>query len=43
MKKGRPLKQHQPIPASFNEVLGIIAHSSKDTRKQRKLKVKKKK
>ena len=42
MKKGRPQKKHKPIDASFDEVLGVIARSDKDTRKERKLKVKNK-
>jgi len=26
-KRGRPVKKHEPIRASFNEVLGAISHS----------------
>ena len=27
MKKGRPSKKHKPVNATFDEVLGAIAHS----------------
>ncbi len=43
MKRGRPIiKKHDPIKETFNEALGIIAISKKDTRRGRKLKAKKK-
>jgi len=43
-KRGRPLeKVIEPIPATFDEVLGVIARGKKQTRTERKrLKAKKK-
>lgn len=42
MKKGRPSKKHQPVDASFDEVLGAIAKSKykdeKTIKKERKKK-----
>lgn len=40
--RGRKKKVHKPIPASFDEVLGVIAHSKYSDKKTLKGKRKKK-